>query len=59
MARAPALFRQSDVTRAVRGVTAAGCEVARVEVDKDGRIIVTTGKAQEPANAPANEWDEV
>lgn len=58
MARAPAPFRQSDITRAVRGVTAAGCEVARVTIATDGTINVITGKVQNQA-ATVNEWDDV
>ena len=44
MARGPCTFRQTDVTRAVKAVRAAGVEVAKVVVDKDGKIIVVTGK---------------
>jgi hypothetical protein len=43
MSRGPQTFRQGDVTRAVRAVVAAGVSVAKVEVDKDGRIIVVVG----------------
>jgi len=37
MARSPSRFRQRDITRAVKGVVAAGVDVMRVEVDRDGR----------------------
>jgi hypothetical protein len=37
MSRAPAIFRQSDITRAIRGALAAGVENVRVEIAKDGR----------------------
>jgi hypothetical protein len=57
MARAPAIFRQGDVTRAVRAVVAAGQAVARVEIDPDGKIvIVTTGEAKRRED---NSWDRV
>jgi len=61
MARAPSTFRQQDVTRAVKAVAAAGVHIARVEIDKAGKIvIITTGPADQPAQgAEVNEWDRV
>ena len=44
MSRAACTFRKTDVTRACKAVAAAGYEVQRVEVDKDGKIVVVTGK---------------
>ena len=43
MSRAPSSFRQSDVTRAVKGAVAAGATVSRIEIDKDGKIVVLIG----------------
>jgi hypothetical protein len=40
MSRAPSAFRQRDVTAAVKAVVAAGQKVARVELNKDGRVIL-------------------
>jgi hypothetical protein len=40
MARAPANFRQADVTRALRAAKAAGVDIARIEIAKDGRIVI-------------------
>lgn len=59
MARGPMTFRQRDLTRAVRGVRAAGLEVGRVEIDKTGKIIVFAGtEASEGASRlELNEWD--
>jgi hypothetical protein len=45
MARAPSAFRQRDVTRAVKAVTAAGVGIARVEIDKAGKITIITATA--------------
>ena len=61
MARAPSTFRQQDVTRAVIAVTAAGVHIARVEIDKAGKIVIITA---DPTNrsdemTEANEWDRV
>ena len=49
MARAPSAFRQRDVTAALRAAVAAGMEVSGYEIDKDGKIIVHTGKSGEQA----------
>ena len=60
MARAPSTFRQQDVTRAVKAVTAAGVNIARVEIDKSGKIVIVTGgaKAELSELAPLNAWRE-
>jgi hypothetical protein len=61
MARTPSTFRQQDVTRAVKAVTAAGVHIARIEIDKAGKIvIIATDAAGQPAQIPeANEWDRI
>ena len=38
-------FRQSDLTRAIRGVRNVGVDVARAEIEKDGKIIIVVGEA--------------
>jgi hypothetical protein len=61
MARAPSTFRQQDVTRAVKAVAAAGVHIARVEIDKTGKIVIITADAPaEPGKMrEANEWDRI
>jgi hypothetical protein len=61
MSRRPCVFRQRDVTRAVKAVTAAGVAVAKVEVDRDGKIVVVVGEpSQNPLTSNGgNEWDRV
>jgi hypothetical protein len=59
MSRAPCTFKQTDVTKAVKAVVAAGVEVARVEVDKDGRIVIVAGKAMPEDGKGGNEWDRI
>lgn len=50
-------FKQADIKRAVAGVLAAGvpAERIRVEIDRDGRIVIESGSAQEPKTA-LDEW---
>ena len=49
--------RQRDVAAAVKGTVAAGVEVARVEVGKDGRIVIVAGKPGEQSVTEANALD--
>lgn len=57
MARTPSIFRQQDVTRAFRAAKAAGVRVARVEIDRDGRIVIVTADELEGERREKNEWD--
>lgn len=59
--RRPCTFRQSDVTRAVKGVVAAGVQVGRVEIAKDGSIVVVPSSmvsAAAPRDVLDREWAE-
>jgi hypothetical protein len=50
-------FRQSDVTRALKGVMAAGVGVARIEIGVDGRIVVVVSAANENGDqTPLDQW---
>jgi hypothetical protein len=55
--RRPSAFRQSDLTKAVKAVIAAGLRVAGVKIDPQGAIEITTN--EETNTAGANEWDRV
>jgi len=57
MARAPSTFRQQDVTRAVKAVTAAGVHIARIEIDKAGKIVIVADKSQEAALGSQDDLD--
>ena len=59
--RGPSTFKQQDVTRAVKAMRAADIEVARVEIDKSGKISIFTGKCSKPdeSNDAANPWDTI
>ena len=59
MARTPSTFRHGDVTKAVRAVVAAGVGIARVEIDKSGKITIVTMPDERTADREANEWDRV
>jgi hypothetical protein len=58
MGHGPSTFRKRDVRTAVEAVRESGVEVARVEIGRDGKIVVIAGKpvGSEPT---ANDWDEV
>jgi hypothetical protein len=61
MSRRPSPVRQTDVTRAVKGVAAAGVHIARVEIDRAGKIVIIAAEATEQSGetTEANEWDRV
>lgn len=40
MSTAPLKFRQREITRGIKAMKAAGLEVERVEIDRDGKIII-------------------
>lgn len=44
MPRARCTFRQRDLRLAVETARAAGLDIARFEIDRDGKIVVVTGK---------------
>ena len=41
--RSPSIFRQSDLTRAVRATLKAGIEIRAVEIAPDGKICIVAG----------------
>jgi hypothetical protein len=63
MSRGPSTFKQRDMTAAAKAVMAAGLEVARVEVDKNGKIVVITTKTQDVVDSGSGEggnpWDTI
>jgi hypothetical protein len=61
MSRHQAAFRQSDVTKALKAVIAAGLRVAGVKVSAQGDIEVVTGDERVHDSPPqgGNEWDNI
>ena len=48
-------FRQADISRAVKGAKAAGISVSTIEIDTDGRIVITSG-VPHVYSPPTNIW---
>jgi hypothetical protein len=59
MPRRPANIRQADVTRVIKAARKANLEIARVEVDKDGKIVVIAGKPTDSDIAISTADDEL
>lgn len=51
----PTPFKQIDVTRAAKGVLAAGLPVARMEIDFDGKIVIVVDNGT--TTTEKNDWD--
>jgi hypothetical protein len=61
MSRGSLRFKQTDITRAVKALVAAGVGVSRVEIEKDGKIVIVPGQPtnmDRPVAAESNEWDK-
>jgi hypothetical protein len=57
MPRAPATFRQADVTKALKAAVAAGLRVTRYNVDVNtGKIEVETGDSPAQDSKPLDTW---
>jgi len=57
MSRGPSTFRQRDVKAAIKAVADAGYQVARVEIDRDGKIVVIVARPGED-QSQGNELDK-
>ena len=52
-----ASFKQSDVTRAIKGAANAGMRVGRIEITSNGKIVILPQTTVQ--NQTENPWDEV
>jgi hypothetical protein len=57
MGHGRATFKETDLTRALRAARKAGLDVERIEVDRDGRIVLVL-KNGNKVFTERNEWDE-
>jgi hypothetical protein len=57
VARGACAFKQRDLTRAIRAVTAAGLVVAGVKISAQGEIEVVTGKSEAQDSKPQDDLD--
>ena len=50
-------FTKADVTRAVSGALAAGAKVARLELDREGKIVIVFGEGEPTSEeTPLQRW---
>lgn len=66
MGHGPSTFKKRDVRTALEAVRESGVEIARIEIDKDGKIVIVAGKPVENSDSTetkqsrgANEWDSI
>ena len=61
LAAPPLHIPPNHLTRALKGARAAGIEIERFEIDKDGKIVVVAEKSTElprDGKDEPNEWDD-
>lgn len=54
---APAKFTQSDVKRAASGILAAGLNIAKIEIDPHGKIVIIPGDHKKVRES--DEWADL
>jgi hypothetical protein len=57
MSRGRVSFKERDLVRALRGTARAGLRAQRIEIDRDGRIVMFFGRPEQQHDAEGNEWD--
>lgn len=54
---ARAKFTQADIRRAVTGATMAGLGIQKIEIDREGKIVIVTTQAKPVADN--DEWADL
>jgi len=54
---APARFREADIRRAAAGVQRAGIQIARIEIDHSGKIVIIPGLPTQ--GRESDEWRDL
>jgi len=55
----PAVFTQADISKLLKGAAAAGMTVARVEIDRSGKIVAhLQSEIKDAAPVVEDEWAE-
>jgi len=57
MSKGMLTFKQTDLLRAIKASQKAGLSIARVEIDRDGKIVVVTGEGNAKVESAATELD--
>jgi len=59
MARGKCTFKQSDATKAMKSAIAAGLRIERVEIDRDGKIVLQIAQVEQNRMEPGTGWEDV
>jgi hypothetical protein len=60
MPRGPLTFKKRDVTRALLATAEAGFDVARAEIDSEGKIVVICNdKSKKMSPKERNPWHDI
>ena len=54
---APARFREADITRAATGLRKAGYDIAKMEIDPTGKIVIIPGQPRQAGDS--DEWADL
>jgi hypothetical protein len=58
MSKGKQLFRETELTRAIRAAKKEGLRVSKFRINTRGEIEVEIGSATAPVDSAPNEWDD-